>query len=123
MQEAPEEIACDGHCKAVVRSVMEQVRAETEQWTQMQKMLGQVRQEMEELEASRDFWEHQALHSNSQIHSLRSHVSFTKLVFIITPFLLDQKGLHSINEKKHLTSLVLLFSLLAKRMEAQSWDF
>ncbi|KAK4763416.1 hypothetical protein SAY86_009184 [Trapa natans] len=48
--------ACSGHCKAVVWRVVEQVRAETEQWSQMQELLGQMRDEMEELHAARDFW-------------------------------------------------------------------
>ncbi|CAJ2679788.1 unnamed protein product [Trifolium pratense] len=63
---------CSGHCKTIVRRIVEQVRVETEQWSQMQKMLGQVREEMEELQASRDFWEDRALHSDSQIQSLHN---------------------------------------------------
>ncbi|GAB4856029.1 hypothetical protein Ancab_024668 [Ancistrocladus abbreviatus] len=70
---------CAGHCKAIVRRIVEQVRAETEQWSQMQEMLGQVKEEMEELQASRDFWEHQALHSDQKIHSLCSSVEQWKL--------------------------------------------
>lgn len=71
-----EEKACSGRCKAIVRRIVEQVRAETEQWSQMQEMLGQVRDEMEELQASRDFWEDRALDSDCQIKSLRSAVRF-----------------------------------------------
>ena len=67
-----------------MRRVVEQVRAETEQWSQMQEMLGQVRNEMEELQASRDFWEDRALDSDYQIQTLQSAVSngimhFTKI--------------------------------------------
>ncbi|KAL6966515.1 hypothetical protein U1Q18_032294 [Sarracenia purpurea var. burkii] len=58
----------------MVRRIVEQVRAETEQWSQMQEMLGQVREEMEELQVSRDFWEHRALDSDYEIQSLRSKV-------------------------------------------------
>ncbi|CAK8576944.1 unnamed protein product [Lathyrus sativus] len=65
---------CSGHCKTIVRKIVEQVRVETEQWSQMQEMLGQVREEMEELQASRDFWEDRALHSDSQIQSLHNAV-------------------------------------------------
>ncbi|XP_059430422.1 uncharacterized protein LOC132164033 isoform X1 [Corylus avellana] len=65
---------CSGRCKAVVRKIVEQVRVETEQWSQMQEMLGQVRKEMEELQASRDFWEDRALNSDYQIQSLRADV-------------------------------------------------
>ncbi|KAJ6716107.1 MYOSIN-LIKE PROTEIN [Salix koriyanagi] len=65
---------CSGCCKIIVRRVIEQVRAETEQWSQMQEMLGQVRNEMEELEASRDFWKDRALDSDCQIQSLNSSV-------------------------------------------------
>ncbi|KAF2312063.1 hypothetical protein GH714_027925 [Hevea brasiliensis] len=69
-----EERACSGCCKAIVQRVVAQVRAETEQWSQMQEMLGQVRNEMEELQASRDFWEDRALDSDHQIQSLNSAV-------------------------------------------------
>ncbi|CAI0450120.1 unnamed protein product [Linum tenue] len=64
--------ACTGSCKAIVRRVMEQVRAETEQWSQMQAMLGQVRDEMEGLQASRQFWEDRALEADSKLQSLHS---------------------------------------------------
>ncbi|KAI3687817.1 hypothetical protein L1987_81520 [Smallanthus sonchifolius] len=65
---------CSGRCKMLVRRIVEQVRAETEQWSQMQDMLGQLRQEMEELQTSKDFWENQALASNQEIKSLMSDV-------------------------------------------------
>ncbi|CAI9289487.1 unnamed protein product [Lactuca saligna] len=65
---------CSGRCKVLVKRVVEQVRAETEQWTQMQEMLGQLRHEMEELQTSKDFWEGQALASNNQIQTLQSDV-------------------------------------------------
>ncbi|KAJ7964089.1 putative Myosin-related [Quillaja saponaria] len=65
---------CSGQCKSIVRRIVEQVRAETEQWSQMQEMLGQVREEMEELQTSRDFWEARALDSDFQIQSLHTHV-------------------------------------------------
>ncbi|XWS71169.1 hypothetical protein CRYUN_Cryun03dG0116100 [Craigia yunnanensis] len=65
---------CSGHCKAIVRRIVEQVGAETEQWSQMQEMLRQVRDEMEELQTSRDFWEDRALDSDYQIESLQSAV-------------------------------------------------
>lgn len=57
-----------------MRRMVEQVRAETEQWSQMQEILGQVREEIEELQASRDFWEDHALDSDEQIQSLVSTV-------------------------------------------------
>ncbi|KAK7312165.1 hypothetical protein VNO77_35826 [Canavalia gladiata] len=65
---------CSGHCKTIVRRIVEQVRAETEQWSQMQEMLGRVREEMEELQALRNYWEDQALHSDSQVQSLQDAV-------------------------------------------------
>lgn len=71
-----EEKVCSGRCKAIVRRILEQVRAETEQWSQMQEMLGQVREEMEELQASRDFWEDRALDYDYQMQSLHSSVRF-----------------------------------------------
>lgn len=73
-KESHDENVCSGRCKAIVRRIVEQVRAETEQWSQMQEMLGQVREEMEALQASRDFWEHRALDSDNHIQSLSSSV-------------------------------------------------
>ncbi|XP_076938267.1 uncharacterized protein LOC143606355 [Bidens hawaiensis] len=65
---------CSGRCKMLVRRIVEQVRAETEKWSQMQDMLGQLRLEMEELQTSKDFWETQALASNQVIRTLESNV-------------------------------------------------
>ncbi|KAF7831879.1 myosin-10 isoform X3 [Senna tora] len=65
---------CYGQCKAVVQRIVEEVRAETEQWSLMQEMLGQVREEMEELQASRDFWEDCAVNSDYQIQTLHNAV-------------------------------------------------
>ncbi|XP_073311098.1 uncharacterized protein [Primulina huaijiensis] len=65
---------CSGRCNAIIRRIVEQVRAETEQWSQMQEMLGQVRGEMEELRTSRDFWENRALSSDYEIQTLRHSV-------------------------------------------------
>lgn len=65
---------CSGRCKVIIRRIVEQVRAETEQWSQMQEMLAQVRGEMEQLQVSRDFWEGRANNSDSEIRSLRKAV-------------------------------------------------
>ncbi|XP_051141654.1 uncharacterized protein LOC127258738 [Andrographis paniculata] len=65
---------CFGRCKAIVHRIIEQVRAETEQWSQMQEMLRQVHGEMEELQASRDFWESRANDSHYEIQSLTHSV-------------------------------------------------
>ncbi|CAA7048491.1 unnamed protein product [Microthlaspi erraticum] len=65
---------CSRHCKAVMRKIADEVRAEAEQWSQMQKMLCQVRKEMEELQSCRDFWQNRALDSDSQIQNLHSSV-------------------------------------------------
>lgn len=75
-QEPPlqDEHKCSGRCKAIIRRIVEQVRAETDQWSQMQEMLGQVRGEMEELRTSRDFWENQSLSSDYKIQTLRDSV-------------------------------------------------
>ncbi|KAK4441449.1 hypothetical protein Salat_0479800 [Sesamum alatum] len=69
-----EDNKCSGRCKAVIGRIVEQVRAETEQWSQMQEMLGRVRGEMEELQASRDFWENRAHNSDNEIQSLKHAV-------------------------------------------------
>ncbi|KAL6505377.1 hypothetical protein OROGR_025194 [Orobanche gracilis] len=66
--------SCSGRCKAVVQRVVEQVRSETEQWSQMQEMLAQVREEMDELRASRDLWENLAHNGDHEIQSLRRDV-------------------------------------------------
>jgi len=42
----------------------------------MQEMLGQVREEMEELQASRDFWEDRAKQSDFDIQSLQNAVRY-----------------------------------------------
>ncbi|XP_050223505.1 uncharacterized protein LOC126673408 isoform X2 [Mercurialis annua] len=78
-QSCKEQRPCSGGCKAIVRRVVEQVRCETEQWSQMQEMLRQVRNEMEELQVSRDFWEDRALESDYQIQILQSDVQEWKL--------------------------------------------
>ncbi|CAA3013540.1 Hypothetical predicted protein [Olea europaea subsp. europaea] len=65
---------CSGRCKAIVRKIVDQVRAETEQWSQMQEMLRKVRGEMEELQASRDCWENRANDSEYEIQSLKQAV-------------------------------------------------
>jgi hypothetical protein len=54
---------------------MEQVKAESEQWTEMQDMLEQVRLEMQELQSSRDTWQHRAMASDISLRSLNSQVS------------------------------------------------
>lgn len=64
-----------GRCKVIIRRIVEQVRAESEQWSQMQGMLRQVREEMEELQHSRKFWEDRALKSDHEVHCLESSVS------------------------------------------------
>ncbi|CAL9116904.1 unnamed protein product [Musa acuminata var. zebrina] len=56
-------------CKEVVGRIVQQVRAETEQWSEMQQMLEQVRVEMEELRSSRDHWHRRAIASEINFHS------------------------------------------------------
>ncbi|KAL6564745.1 hypothetical protein OROMI_016195 [Orobanche minor] len=71
--------SCCGRCKAVVRKIVEEVRAEAEQWSQMQEMLAQVRGEMEELRASRDFWENRAYNADHEIQCLGHAVDVWKV--------------------------------------------
>jgi hypothetical protein len=55
----------------------------------MQGILGQVRKEMEELQASRDFWEDRALDSDFEIQSLNSAVrnqALCRLFFLFASF-------------------------------------
>lgn len=99
---------CSGHCKTIVRRIVEQVRAETEQWSQMQEMLGQVREEMEELQASRDFWEDKALHSDFQIESLHNAVRYSSLF-------------PAMHLRRYLNLFInLLFTFTGARMETKS---
>ncbi|XP_038979213.1 uncharacterized protein LOC120109556 [Phoenix dactylifera] len=53
---------------------MEQVRVETEQWSEMQGMLDQVRVEMEELQSSRELWQHRAITSDIDMRSIQSQM-------------------------------------------------
>lgn len=98
-----EEKLCSGKCRAVMRRIVEQVRVETEQWSQMQEMLGQVRDEMEELQASCDFWEDRAHDSDYQIQSLLTAVQEWK-----------QKALSSETKANELQAQV---TLLRKEIE------
>ncbi|XP_025797549.1 uncharacterized protein LOC112877452 [Panicum hallii] len=63
---------CD--CREIVWKIMEQVKAESEQWTEMQDMLEQVRLEMQELQSSRDTWQHRAMASDISLRSLNSQI-------------------------------------------------
>ncbi|RVW18240.1 hypothetical protein CK203_109326 [Vitis vinifera] len=56
-----EEHGCSGRCKVIVRRIMEQVRTETEQWSQMQEMLEQVEE-----------WKQKALSSNDKANELQA---------------------------------------------------
>ncbi|RZS01577.1 hypothetical protein BHM03_00031467 [Ensete ventricosum] len=62
-------------CKEVVGRIVQQVRAETEQWSEMQEMVEQVRVEMEELRSSRDHWHRRAIASEINFHSQHTQVS------------------------------------------------
>lgn len=62
---------CSERCKATIRKIAEQVQAETEQWSQVQEILHHVREEMEELQKSRDFWEDHALHADEKVATLQ----------------------------------------------------
>ncbi|KAE8691685.1 hypothetical protein F3Y22_tig00110885pilonHSYRG00074 [Hibiscus syriacus] len=99
---------CSGHCKALVQRVVEQIRAETEQWSQMQDMLGLVRDEMEELHASRDFWEDRALDSDYRIRSLQSAVKEWR-----------QKALSSEAEAKELRAQVYVLRQEVERLRQE----
>nr|AWA44898.1 hypothetical protein SS16G14_000005 [Saccharum spontaneum] len=63
---------CD--CREIVWKIMEQVKAESDQWTEMQDMLEQVRLEMQELQSSRDTWQHRAMASDISLRSLNSQI-------------------------------------------------
>lgn len=56
---------------------MEEVKVETEQWGDMQEMLKQVREEMDDLHCSRDFWERCAIQSNHKLRSTNTKVGLS----------------------------------------------
>ena len=62
-------------CKEIVGMIMQQVRAESGQWTEMQDMLEQGRLEMQELQSSRDTWQRRGIASDISLGSLNSEVS------------------------------------------------
>ncbi|VFQ63999.1 unnamed protein product [Cuscuta campestris] len=74
-----EEKRCSGQCKAVVRKIIEQVKAESDQWSQMQEMLGRVRAEMQYLHSSRDFWKEKAQRSEAKATELEKQLSAAAL--------------------------------------------
>nr|ACG45714.1 hypothetical protein [Zea mays] len=61
-------------CREIMWKIMEQVNAESDQWTEMQDMLEQVRLEMQELQSSRDTWQHRAMASDISLRSLNSQL-------------------------------------------------
>ncbi|PIA48439.1 hypothetical protein AQUCO_01400791v1 [Aquilegia coerulea] len=69
-----EDKICSGRCKKIVRKIVEEVRAELDQWSQMQEMLERVRDEMQDMQNTRDFWQDRALNSDNQVQSLQSSV-------------------------------------------------
>lgn len=69
-------------CREIVGKIMEQVKVESEQWTEMQAMLEQVRQEMLELQSSRDLWQRRAIASDTNVRSLHAQVCNELFVFL-----------------------------------------
>ncbi|ONK59703.1 uncharacterized protein A4U43_C08F9500 [Asparagus officinalis] len=65
---------CCCSCKQIVTRIAEEVKSETEQWTEMQEMLDQVRLEMEQLKSSKDLWKRRAIASELNIRSLHSRM-------------------------------------------------
>lgn len=69
------------YCKEVMRRVLEQVRAETDHWNEMQVMVEKVRVEMEELQVSRDLWRRRASSAELNLRLVHAKVScFSYLV-------------------------------------------
>lgn len=64
---------CSKRCKATIREIAQQVQAEIEQWSQVQELLLHVREEMEDLKKSRDFWQDRALHAAEKVATLQMH--------------------------------------------------
>lgn len=75
-------------CREIVGKIMEQVKVESEQWNEMQAMLEQVRQEMLELQSSRDLWQRRAIASDINVRSLHAQVCIESTVLCCLYFLL-----------------------------------
>ncbi|RAL39899.1 hypothetical protein DM860_008039 [Cuscuta australis] len=74
-----EEKRCSGQCKAVVRKIIEQVKAESDQWSQMQEMLGRVRTEMQYLHSKVQEWKEKAQRSEAKAKELEKQLSAAAL--------------------------------------------
>ncbi|XP_042375492.1 myosin type-2 heavy chain 1-like [Zingiber officinale] len=59
-------------CMEAVGRIRQQVWAESEQWSEMQQLLEQVKIEMEEIRSSRDHWQRQAVASEINFHILHT---------------------------------------------------
>ncbi|RVW32808.1 hypothetical protein CK203_100174 [Vitis vinifera] len=66
-----EEHGCSGRCKVIVRRIMEQVRTETEQWSQMQRNAGAG---VMSLFTRWKEWKQKALSSNDKANELQAQV-------------------------------------------------
>uniref|UniRef100_A0A9I9D8G6 Uncharacterized protein n=1 Tax=Cucumis melo TaxID=3656 RepID=A0A9I9D8G6_CUCME len=110
-----EQNQCSGHCKAIIRRITEQVKAEKDQWSQMQEMLNQVREEMEELQVSREFWKDQALESESQIQSLQSSVEEWKEKAMAHESKVKKKGQGSVSPPDEMEKHVLICRVKEKK--------
>lgn len=77
------------NCNQIVARIAKEVKAESEQWTEMQEMVDQVKVEMEDLRSSRDLWQRRALASEHSLHSLYSQVSEILISFLKFDFFTD----------------------------------
>jgi hypothetical protein len=62
------------YCKATIRRIVEQMRAESEHWSQMQDVLKSLQDEMSTMSRERGQWEKRALRAESELLSLHHKV-------------------------------------------------
>ncbi|RRT84660.1 hypothetical protein B296_00004539 [Ensete ventricosum] len=76
VEEKMEQLSSCCSCKEVIGRIVQQVRTESEQWSEMQEMLEQVRVEMEELRSSRNHWQRRAIASEINFHSQHARLEW-----------------------------------------------
>ena len=63
------------YCKATIRRIVEQMRVESEHWSQMQDVLRSLQEEMSTLSREREHWETRALRAEAELLSLHETVT------------------------------------------------
>eukprot|EP00250_Pteridium_aquilinum_P024349 c28955_g1_i1 orf=464-2470(+) len=67
-------VAEEMYCKETIQRIVQQVQSEIEQWSQMQDILHNLREELEGLSETQKLWEERALRAEAQLTSLQEEV-------------------------------------------------